>query len=73
MAFCFGIGFLSAGIRALFDVLKKAGELNDAAAGMFMTMLGGFLLAFAVIGQKLIDKTIAQLKRLGLLKDLPPD
>jgi heat shock protein HtpX len=73
LAFCFGIGFLSAGIRALFDVLKKAGELNDAAAGMFMTMLGGFLLAFAVIGQKLIDKTIAQLKRLGLLKDLPPD
>jgi hypothetical protein len=36
-------------------------------------LLGVFLTAYAVGGQKLVDKIIAQLKRLGLVKDLPPD
>jgi heat shock protein HtpX len=73
LAFCTGTVFLSGGIMALLDAFKEAGGLEDAAAGMFAIMLGGFLLAFAVIGQKFVHKTIAQLKRLGLVKDPPPD
>jgi heat shock protein HtpX len=72
-AFWFGTGILVTGIMALFDGLKEGGRLDDAADGMILIMFGAFLLAFAVVGQKLIDKIIAQLKRLGLVKNLPPD
>jgi heat shock protein HtpX len=73
VAFWFGTEFLSVGIIALFDGLKEGGRLDDSVKGVVMIMFGVFLTAFAVVGQKLIDKIITKLKRLGLVKDLPPD
>jgi heat shock protein HtpX len=73
LAFWFGIGWLNWGITTLLNGWKEGGRLDDPVEVTVDILLGVFLTAYAVGGQKLVDKIIAQLKRLGLVKDLPPD
>ncbi len=65
LAFWFGIGWLYEGIRALLDGWKEGGRLDDPVGVMVLIMHGVFLIAFAVFGQKLVDKIFAKLKNFG--------
>jgi heat shock protein HtpX len=65
LAFWFGIVELHWGIRALFDGLKEGARLDDPIGVVAASVCGVFLIAFAVGGQKLVDKIFARLKKFG--------